>query len=407
MTDHPTLSVVERYRRLLKTFQELGTAANSDLLLNKIVFSASHLCDADAAWILIPDRNKEYLSLESGCFDNQSLNKGLSITTVDSLEGWVYSHQHPVLINGLQQYDNHYGSIINLHDVRFHSILSVPLKVKTLSVGVLEVVNKRPVDFSPLDQEILVSFAYQAAIFIDNNNRYLQSDLLTELVHELHTPLASLNTALYLLQRPDLPEKKREQISQMIQAEFLRLTDLTTSYLDYARFESGRAKFKPSTFDLCQLLKDSVDIMQMQTNNKDIKIYLDLPPQPLVITADRDRIKQVIINLINNACKYSPKGGRILVTSGTSPTGIFFNVQDNGQGIPAEYIPKLFERFYRVPTQEKKVRGTGLGLTICRQIVEGHKGKIEVESTVGVGSTFTVHLPLECEFMPHQVVSTL
>ncbi len=406
MTGNNPLSAVERYQQLFTVLNELASILNNDLLITKIVEAAVALCDAEGSWILLPDQYQPLLSLETGWYNNKTLNRGFTISMENSLEGWVYSHRLPVMINDLQKSDDNYGGMIDLPNIELHSILSVPLYVKNKPLGILEVVNKRSGDFSLLDHEILASFASQAAICINNTYRFLQSDLLAELVHELRTPLASLNTALYLLQRPDLPESKHEQISQMIQAEFNRLTNLTTSYLDYARFESGRVKYKPTLFDLAQLLKESVDIMRMQTGSKEIKIYLDLPAYPLQITADKDKIKQVSLNLINNAIKYSPQECEIHVSAKESPAGISFSVQDNGQGIPAEYLPHLFERFFRVPTLEKNAKGTGLGLTICRQIVEGHKGKIEVESTVGIGSTFTVHLPKECEFMPHQVVIT-
>jgi signal transduction histidine kinase len=407
MTDNNSLSALERYRQLVKELQELASILNNDLLLTRIVESAVMLCDAEGSWILFPDQNQQLLSIETSWFDKKIMHRGISSPMGTSLEGWVYSHQLPVMINDLNQPDDNYGGSINLPNVELRSILCVPLYIKNKPIGILEVANKRNGDFSLLDQEILASFASQAAIFIDNTYRHLQSDLLAELVHELRTPLASLNTALYLLQRPDLPESKREQISNMIQAEFNRLTNLTTSYLDYARFESGRVKYRPILFDLAQLLNESVDIMQMQIGSKEIRIYLDVSAQPLYITADKDKIKQVILNLINNAIKYSHNGGEIHITATESLSGVSFSVQDNGQGIPVEYLPHLFERFFRVPTLEKTTKGTGLGLTIVRQIVEGHKGKIEVESTVGIGSTFTVQLPRESEFMPHQVVSAL
>jgi signal transduction histidine kinase len=232
------------------------------------------------------------------------------------------------------------------------------------------------------------------AIYIDNTHRFLQSDLVTELVHELHTPLAALNTALYLLQRTDLQVERREQISQMIQNEFSRLTELTTSFLDYAHMESGRAKFKPSKFNINQLIAESIEIIQMQLEGKGMTISLDLPAQPLLITADRDKIKQVILNLLSNAIKYNSPSGNINVTLKETPRAVSLSIQDSGQGIPQENLPRLFERFYRVPSTERGVKGTGLGLTICKQIVEVHNGKIEVSSSTGQGTTFTVQLPM-------------
>lgn len=396
MSEKSQSTVVERYRQLVKALQELASILNTELLLEYIVQAAAELCDAEAAWILLPDQINHVLYLETGYFTKDKQFQGLSVPMDTSLEGWVISNQQTVMINDSSD-DHSLGDLISLPGIEINSILAVPLTTRSKRIGVLEVSNKHSGDYSQLDQEILVSFANLAAICIDNSHRAFQSDLVTELVHELHTPLTALNTALYLLQRSDLPGTKREQISEMVQNEFNRLTDLTTSFLDYARLESGKVKFAPTQFDLSQLIRESVEIMRMQVSGKGLKITLDIPAKPLLLNADKDKIKQVVLNLINNAIKYSRTGGIIHITASSNPTGISFSVQDNGQGIPPEFLPRLFERFFRSPTMERGSTGTGLGLTICKQIVEAHKGSIEVSSTVGKGSTFTIRLPLNRE----------
>jgi signal transduction histidine kinase len=250
-------------------------------------------------------------------------------------------------------------------------------------------------EFTPTDQDIMVSFARHAAVYIEKSRHLQQTDLVPELVHELRTPLAALNTAIHLLQRPDLPDEKRDQISEIIQMEFNRLTDLTTAFLDYSRLESGKEKFKRTRFDLNELIHDCIKVVQMQFYGRDLLFSFDLKTEPLNVTADRDKIKQVVLNLLNNAIKYSPPGGVIIISVGISSSNVMFSVQDHGPGIPPEFLPRLFERFYRVPKTALQIKGTGLGLTICKQIVETHDGRIEVASTVGEGSTFTVYLPAE------------
>jgi signal transduction histidine kinase len=387
-------SVVERYKGLLRVLQELASILNTELLLDRIVDAAKNLCDAETAWIFFPDHTNQTLVLNTGSFIKRTQYQGLSTPQNKSLEGWVFSTQKPCMINDLRLYDHRFGDLISLPGMVIKSIIVIPLVIKNGCIGILAVANKRSGEFIQLDQEILVSFSNQAAILIDNTHRFLQSDLVTELVHELHTPLASLNTALYLLQRPDLPEARRDQISEMIHNEFARLSELTTSFLDYARIESGRAKFKSDLFNLVQLIVESVDIIKMQLDGKEMTISLDLPSDPLMITADKDKIKQVILNLLSNAIKYTLPGGLIKITAKSTPADIIITFQDNGQGIPPEYLPRLFERFFRVPNTERGPNGTGLGLTICNQIVEAHNGRIEVTSTVGQGTTFTVHLPI-------------
>jgi signal transduction histidine kinase len=385
---------ISRYRQLIRVLHELASILNTDLLVDQIIASASNLCDTEAVWVLFPDRNNHSLVLDRGNFDKNVDYQGLSFPIADSMEGWVYVNQRQILIDDLSSYDQSFGGAINLPGTEIKSILAIPLNIKDKTIGVLELANKKTKKFSKLDQEILVSFASQAAIYVDNTRRFLQSDLLNELVHELRTPLAALNTALYLLQRHDLPDDRREQISQMIHNEFSRLTELTTSFLEYARMESGRAQFNLTQFDLTHTIIESVDIVQMQLEGKGIKISVDFPAYPLIITADQNKIKQVILNLLSNAIKYNLSGGVITVTANNNPNEIYFSIHDNGQGIPPESLPHLFERFYRVPNTETRAKGTGLGLTICKQIIEAHNGRIEVSSIIGQGTTFTVHLPV-------------
>jgi K+-sensing histidine kinase KdpD len=387
-------SNTERYKQLVSVLQELAPILNTEQLLENIVNSAASLCDAQASWILLPDQINPTLLLETVSDTDLKNYQGFSVLLDDSLEGWVYLNQRPLLIKDFNQYDKEYGGFINLPDIEVKSLLAIPITTKDKHIGVLEVVNKCSGDFNQLDMEIMISFISQAAIYINNTHRFLQADLVTELVHELHTPLAALNTALYLLQRSDLPNERREQISLMIHNEFTRLSELTTSFLDYARLESGRSKLKLSQFDLIQLIYESVGIIQMQPDGKGTTITLELPSKPIIITADKDKLKQVIINLLSNAIKYNRAGGTIFITASVNTTDISFSIRDNGRGISPEVLPHLFERFYRVPSMERGAQGTGLGLTICKQIVEAHNGKIEVTSKMGQGSTFTVHLPI-------------
>jgi two-component system phosphate regulon sensor histidine kinase PhoR len=254
------------------------------------------------------------------------------------------------------------------------------------------VVNKHGRDFNSLDQEILGSFTTQVAIYINNTHLFFQSDIVSELVHELRTPLVSLNMAVHLLQRIDLADEKRVRIFEMINTEFNRLSSMTTSFLELARLE-----FNPTRFDLPLLIEESLEVMQFQAIAKGINISLQNSIQPLMVTADRDKLKQVILNLVNNAIKYGRQGGKVSITVHHTALEVSFSIRDDGQGIPPEYIPMIFDRFFRIPNKEYLSAGTGLGLTICKQIVAAHKGRIDVSSDIGQGSTFTVLLPVTRE----------
>jgi signal transduction histidine kinase len=394
MAEQTQVKELERYKHFVDVMLELSAILNTDELLIRIVHAASVLCDAEQAWILWLDDQDQVLHIKASTLIGISYAHEPDIPLESSLPGWVLMYHKPVVINNAKNYDHSYGKIFHPEEVHLESIFSLPIATKDKSIGVLEIINKRGNYFTQQDEEIMVSFANQVAIYIYKTHLFLQSDLVSELVHELRNPLASLNTAIQLLQRTDLSEGKRKHIFEMINAEFHRLSDLTTSLLDYARFESGKVRLNLTTFDLAQLLSESMEFMQMQADGKDIKISLDTGDCDLILTADRDKIKQVVLNLLNNAIKYNIPGGRVTITVRHSPPDLSFSIQDTGQGIPAEYIPHLFDRFFRAPETEKQSTGIGLGLTVCKQIIEAHKGKIEVTSMPGKGSTFTVSLPV-------------
>lgn len=117
------------------------------------------------------------------------------------------------------------------------------------------------------------------------------------------------------------------------------------------------------------------------------------PDNPVRVSADRDKLKQVVLNLLSNANKYTPQGGKITLESLSTYDEIIIKVGDNGRGIPAQYLPHLTEKFYRVPSSESDTQGTGLGLFICKHIIDAHGGKIGIDSTEGQGTTVTVRLP--------------
>jgi signal transduction histidine kinase len=119
-----------------------------------------------------------------------------------------------------------------------------------------------------------------------------------------------------------------------------------------------------------------------------------------LMEADRDKVKQVLLNLLSNAIKYNRPNGSVIISGNFTETEISVGIQDTGLGIPEESLPHLFQKFYRVREHEGKASGTGLGLSICKQIIQGHNGRIEVKSKIGVGTSFTIHLPRAPRALP-------
>jgi two-component system phosphate regulon sensor histidine kinase PhoR len=168
---------------------------------------------------------------------------------------------------------------------------------------------------------------------------------------------------------------------------------MATDFLDLARLESGRTRFTREPVHLGGLVGECLEIVRPQADADQISLEADIDRTVEPVLGDRARLKQLLLNLLTNAIKYNRPGGRVVVRVRRDDQGLVLSVNDTGKGIPAESLPRVFERFYRVPDLEGKIEGTGLGLAIARHIAESNEGSIRVESEVGKGSTFTVHLP--------------
>jgi signal transduction histidine kinase len=252
--------------------------------------------------------------------------------------------------------------------------------------------NKKEGFFTETDEDLLLVLSAQAAIAIENTRLFQQSDLISEFVHELRTPLAAISTATYLLLRPEISHEQSQQIIHNVHNETLRLNAMTSSFLDLARLESGRVQFHKSRFAIKLLLEECVGVMQSKADEHKIKIEL-LVSEKIELEADRDKFKQVFLNLLSNAIKYNHPEGSVTINASTIENEIVITVSDTGFGIPAKDLPHMFEKFYRVKDTEGAISGTGLGLSIVKQIVQGHGGTIDVASKSGEWTTFTIRLP--------------
>jgi signal transduction histidine kinase len=351
------------------------------------------LCSAEAASILLYDQVKDQLYFRAASNLDAPQMSELTVPMSGSIAGWIVSNQKPVIIDDTHKDPRHFGNIARITHVDTKSLLGVPLVRKERVVGVLEAINKLSGDFSDEDLDLMMALGAQAAIAIENARLFQQSDLISELVHEIRTPLASLTAAAYILLRPETHEERRERIINTMQEEIGRLSEMASAFLDLARLESGRTRFQFSTVNIGGLLDECVLMTRSKFDEKMQELRLELGETPVQISVDRDKLKQVVLNLLSNANKYTPMGGLITVSAWTSSDEVFLSVKDNGCGIPADHLPHLFEKFYRVPAVEQATQGTGLGLFICKRIVDAHGGRMGVESTYGQGTTVTVRLP--------------
>ena len=386
---------LDSYLRLIDISRDLASTLDLDVLLSRIVQAAANITAAEAASILLYDNTARQLYFQAATNIDEPTMRGLVVPLEGSIAGWIVTNRKPVRIEDVHDDARHFGDIEQTTGFPTKSILGIPLITKNKIVGVLEVINKRAGEIHVrTDENLLTVLGAQAAVAIENARLFQQSDLISEFVHELRTPLASLSTATYLLLRPEMEREQQEQIVSNIHSETLRLNALASSFLDLARLESGRVQFRKSTFNVMDLLHECSDVMSSKAEEDHIQIRVIEPEGSTLLEADRDKIKQVILNLLSNAIKYNRLNGSIILKTDSQEERVsVISVQDTGVGIPEDAVGHLFEKFYRVRENESKAGGTGLGLSICKQIIQGHGGTIEIKSKVGIGTNVLISLP--------------
>ncbi len=227
----------------------------------------------------------------------------------------------------------------------------------------------------------------------------IKSDFLNVTSHELRTPMVAIKGYVQLLLDMSLGEvtEKQKKALDIVLRNTNRLNNLVQDILDISRLESGTMKFIPEKTDTRQMVEEIVETMQSSASMKEIKINADIEGNIPDLTVDSERIKQVIINLVNNAIKFSPHGSDINMQARKEGVYVLFEVRDFGRGIPKNKKEKIFETFYQVDCAKdsKLLGGAGMGLAISRGIVIAHGGKIWVESKVGIESTFRFVLPIK------------
>ncbi|OXB92668.1 two-component system histidine kinase PnpS [Parageobacillus galactosidasius] len=227
----------------------------------------------------------------------------------------------------------------------------------------------------------------------------MRKDFVANVSHELKTPITSIKGfAETLLDGAMKDEQTLEYFLSIIWKESERLQTLVQDLLDLSKIEQQGFRLHLETVDLADLLREIAVMFQQKAEEKGIDFYLHAP-KSVYMEGDANRIKQIFINLITNALTYTPKGGKVELMIEEKEKEILVHVKDTGIGIDEQEIPRIFERFYRVDkARGRNSGGTGLGLAIVKHLVEAHHGHITVKSTVGKGTTFTVHFPKQMQF---------
>jgi two-component system, OmpR family, phosphate regulon sensor histidine kinase PhoR len=222
----------------------------------------------------------------------------------------------------------------------------------------------------------------------------MRRDFVANASHELKTPLTSISGYADTLLADEIDQATRRRFLEVISENAHRMQRLVDDLLDLARLESGRWALHPEEVDIHDIAGEAWAPLAHRATQRGVRLSITAHDHKLIY-ADPDALRHVLMNLFDNSIRHTPGGGDVTVTAVTSRDGVEILVRDTGSGIPAESLPRVFERFYRAdPGRSRDEGGTGLGLAIVKHLVEAHGGSTQVESTLGKGTTFRIHLPL-------------
>lgn len=295
------------------------------------------------------------------------------------------------------------------------SILSVPVETLQGHIGEITLYDKRRGFFTAADEKLVRAVARQAGVALENSRRIaglieqnralerlnaelnqiaqMKSDFVSNVSHELRTPLASIKGfAATIIDDADMPDEIMREFVGIINDESDKLVVIINDLLDVSKMLSGHIHYDLAPHALERVVDEVVALLRIQSSSKGLSLEVQMV-HPAVVDLDPTRISQVLTNLIGNALKFTDAGG-VTVRQWVADGEAHVAVSDTGIGIREDLLPHIFDRFYRVENVVHTKEGTGLGLALVRGIVDYHRGRVDVESVEGEGSTFTVHLPL-------------
>lgn len=292
--------------------------------------------------------------------------------------------------------------------------VAIPLVVKGETIGVLGLAKKRKgATFTPSDIELVSVLASHAAIAIQNARLFtriraayenlkeldrMKGEFVSNVSHELRAPLHTISGFVQLLLSGKVEDNATQQeCLETVYRQTQHLTRLIDDLLDVSSMEAGHFELRKGSVQMHEVVQEVLQELRPMATQKQITLTDKTTPDLPVVFADGQRLGQVVRNLVHNAIKFTPEKGHVTVSGLAHADQVVIMVQDDGPGIPAEAMVHLFERFYQVDSSStRRVGGTGLGLYICKQIVEAHGGSIWVESEPGKGSVFRFSVPIVC-----------
>ncbi len=398
----------QRLERLLEISRKLTSNLDLTPLLQSIVDATTELIDCQDGSILALDEDQKALKFIAGPWDQISLMKQIRVPLDKSSAGWVLTHSQPLVIQDAIRDPRIYRDVDRTLHYQTRSLLSVPMVYQGQPMGVLQALNKRnDAIFTSEDAVILETLASHAAIALHNVQLmeksqeayrqmveldHVKNDFISITSHELRTPLGLiLGNATYLQKTVNT-----EQVPQLdvILRSAMRLKEIVEEFSNVDNIKSGMALLRSQPVDIAHLVTETVEAFKEQAQQKNIDLSVDAYDASHSIECDPRKVRIALENLVKNALAFTNPGGRVWIKASYPAGCVRISVSDDGIGIPAKDLEKIFGRFYQVGTHlTRRQGGLGLGLSIVKDMVEMHGGKVWVESVEGHGSRFTLQIP--------------
>ena len=412
-------SRIHELSRLYDISLGINSAMSMDTLLKIVAKEATLLVDLPwAAIVLFNEKQEITHSVFVGVNQNHEVKLERRLRR-GGLSEWIWTHNAPIVVENAandkrancSEFLTHYG---------IRSIIGFPLTTGKSVMGVVYSGDFEPRLFDGHQIRLLTTLSAQLSTAIEKSTLHellerrmrdqekqmralektniLKSDFVTHVSHELRTPLTSIKAYVETLcDNIDEPSfKQRHEFLDIVSKETNRLIRIVNDILDVSKIEFGQRPLQRSPFELREVVDEVLSMLLPTLQDKSIEVKIEIPETLPRIDADPDLVKQVFINLLTNAVKYSPSKTTVTVRAEEGPVAIAVSIADQGVGIPADEVDHVFDKYFRARSRkDQKLEGVGLGLAIVKNIVEQHGGSVGVESEEGVGSKFSFTIPRE------------
>ena len=400
----------EKLTRLVEISLILNSTLELDRLLQRILHTAAELLECRDVSILLFDDKIEELRFVAATGPHEEELKKMPVPLDNSLAGTIFTENRNLVINTVEDDPRHYDYVGEELDYQVDSLIGVPMRAKDSVIGVLEALNKKGGTFADTDLKLLSVIASQAAIAINNakliqalkkaNVELSEADdmkraFMAVASHELRTPLGIILGYATFLQDEASGESK--QHAEYVLKAAMRLRGILDDMKNMNLLYTGEADLDISLTNVQEIINTAKEEIIPTAEAKSHKVTFEFPTNQIPLSVDGQKLSEVFINILSNAIRFTPSEGEIKLKVLEKDNYVLISIQDNGRGLPAEKLEKIFEGFYQVENHmRRRSGGLGVGLAIAREIIRLHGGTIWAESDgVDQGTTFFVRLPKE------------